>query len=64
MKIEGLKIHRKLSWLLALFSFVVVIIIILRNFLEIYSFYPILHLSVEWILMGFFPFTAFFHKNI
>ena len=52
MKIEGLKIHRKLSWLLALFSFVVVIIIILRNFLEIYSFYPILHLSVEWILMG------------
>jgi hypothetical protein len=52
MKIEGIKIHRKLSWLLAFFSFVVVIIIALRKFLEIYEFYPILHLGLEWILMG------------
>ena len=52
MKIQGLKIHRKISWLLAFSSFVVLIIVALRKFLEIYDFYPILHLGAEWILMG------------
>ncbi|MFX1309722.1 MAG: hypothetical protein ACFFBZ_15455 [Promethearchaeota archaeon] len=52
MKIDGLKFHRKISWLLAFFSFIVVIIVALHKFLEIYAFYPILHLGVEWILMG------------
>jgi hypothetical protein len=52
MKIEGLKIHRKLSWVLAFFSFAVVIVVALRRFLEIYDFYSFLHLGVEWILMG------------
>ncbi|MFX0141880.1 MAG: hypothetical protein ACFFDN_50050 [Candidatus Hodarchaeota archaeon] len=52
MKIQGLKIHRKISWLLAFSSFVVLIIVALHKFLEIYDFYPILHLAAEWILMG------------
>ncbi len=52
MKIEGLKIHRKLSWLLAFFSLAVLIIVSLRKFLEVYNFYPILHLGAEWILLG------------
>ncbi|MFX0004598.1 MAG: hypothetical protein ACFE9C_11180 [Candidatus Hodarchaeota archaeon] len=52
MKIEGLKIHRNLSWFLAFFSLVVLIIVSLSKFLEIYNFYPILHLIAEWILLG------------
>jgi hypothetical protein len=52
MKVQGLKIHRKISWLLAFSSFVVLIIVALRKFLEVYDFYPILHLGAEWILMG------------
>lgn len=52
MKIEGLKFHRKLSWLVALFSLVVIIIVSLRNFLDIYEFFPVLHLSIEWSLIG------------
>ncbi|MFX1304243.1 MAG: hypothetical protein ACFE9X_12885 [Promethearchaeota archaeon] len=52
MKIQGLKIHRKISWLLAFSSFIVLIIVALRKFLEIYDFYPFLHLGSEWILMG------------
>ena len=52
MKIQGLKIHRKISWLLAFSSIVVLIIVALRKFLEIYDFYPILHLGAEWVLVG------------
>ncbi|MFX0026314.1 MAG: hypothetical protein ACFE8M_07850 [Candidatus Hermodarchaeota archaeon] len=52
MKIVGLKIHRKLSWLLAFFSLGIFIVVSLRKFFEIYSFYPILHLGAEWILLG------------
>ncbi|UCC20957.1 MAG: hypothetical protein JSV62_06655 [Promethearchaeota archaeon] len=52
MKIEGLKIHRKLSWFVAFFSLIVLIIVSLRKFLDIYNFYPIIHLTVEWILLG------------
>ena len=52
MKIQGLKIHRKISWLFAFSSFIVLIIVALRKFLEIYDFYPILHLGAEWILAG------------
>ena len=52
MKVQGLKIHRKLSWLVAFFSFIVVIIVASHKFLEIYDFYPFLHLGVEWTLMG------------
>jgi hypothetical protein len=50
MKIDGLKLHRKISWLVACFSIVVIIIMSSNKFLEIYSFYPILHLTVEWTL--------------
>ena len=53
MKVNGLKLHRKISWLVASFSFLVVIIISLRKFLEIYPFYPYLHLGIEWILAVF-----------
>ena len=52
MKINGLKLHRKISWLVACFSIVVLIIVALHKFLEIYGFYPILHLSFEWTLTG------------
>lgn len=52
MKIDGLKLHRKISWLVACFSFVVLITVSSHKFLEIYGFYPIAHLSVEWTLMG------------
>ncbi|MFW9828688.1 MAG: hypothetical protein ACFFEY_13935 [Candidatus Thorarchaeota archaeon] len=53
MKVNGLKLHRKISWLVASFSFLVVIIISLRKFLEIYPFYPTLHLGIEWVLVIF-----------
>ncbi len=52
MKINGLKLHRKISWLVAFFSLVVLIIVSSHKFLEIYDFYPILHLSLEWALIG------------
>ena len=52
MKINGLKLHRKISWLVAFFSFIVLIIVSSHKFLEIYDFYPILHLGVEWSLIG------------
>jgi hypothetical protein len=52
VKIKGLIIHRKFSWLLAFFSLAMTFIVVLRKFLEIYDFYPILHLGVEWTLMG------------
>jgi hypothetical protein len=52
MKIDGLKLHRKISWLVAIFSLFMIIVVSLRSFLEIFSFYPILHLGVEWILIG------------
>jgi hypothetical protein len=52
MKINGLKLHRKLSWLVAIFSSIVLIVVGSRKFLEIYDFYPILHMSVEWTLLG------------
>jgi len=52
MKIDSLKLHRKISWLVAIFSLFMIIIVSLRGFLEIFSFYPFLHLSVEWILIG------------
>ncbi|MHA2392843.1 MAG: hypothetical protein ACXAEX_12925 [Promethearchaeota archaeon] len=51
MKIKGLKIHRKVSWLVASFSFIVLIIVSLRKFLEIYTFYHTVHLVVEWALL-------------
>ncbi|MFX0020733.1 MAG: hypothetical protein ACFE9S_00285 [Candidatus Hermodarchaeota archaeon] len=52
MKIHGLKLHRKISWLVAIFSLFMMFVVSLRGFLEIFSFYPFLHLSVEWILIG------------
>jgi hypothetical protein len=52
MKINGLRLHRKLSWLVAIFSLMVFIIVGSRKFLENYAFYPILHLGIEWILIG------------
>ena len=52
MKINGLKLHRKISWIVAIFSLIVIIIISLHSFLEIYNFYSFLHLGVEWTLMG------------
>ncbi|MFX0106539.1 MAG: hypothetical protein ACFE75_13775 [Candidatus Hodarchaeota archaeon] len=52
MPIEGLKIHRATSWLVAFFSFIALITVALRKYLEIYYFYSILHLAVEWILLG------------
>jgi len=36
MKINGLKLHRKVSWLVAFFSLVVLIIVSSHKFLEIY----------------------------
>ena len=51
MKINGLKLHRKISWLVAFFSFIVIIIVSSHKFLEFYYFYLILHLGVEWTLM-------------
>ncbi len=54
MKINGLKLHRKISWLVAFFSLVVLIIVSSHKFLEIYDFYPVFHLSLEWTLMGLF----------
>jgi len=38
--------------LVAFFSFFVIIIVSSHKFLEIFDFYPILHLSVEWTLVG------------
>ncbi|MFX0020457.1 MAG: hypothetical protein ACFFAF_17170 [Candidatus Hermodarchaeota archaeon] len=52
MNVRGLKVHRKLSWLLSFFSLGVLIIVSLRQFLETYSFYLILHQGAEWILLG------------
>ncbi len=52
MKIDGLKLHRKISWLVACFSIAVLIVVSTRKFLEVNNFYPILHLSVEWALTG------------
>ena len=52
MKIDGLKLHRKISWLVAIFSLFVIMIVSSHRFLEIYSFYPILHLGIEWTLIG------------
>ncbi|MFX0006229.1 MAG: hypothetical protein ACFFA7_05045 [Promethearchaeota archaeon] len=52
MKINGLKLHRKLSWLVAIFSLFMIIFISLHGFLEVFSFYPFLHLGTEWILIG------------
>ncbi len=52
MKINGLKLHRKISWLVAFFSLVVLIIVSSHRFLEIYDFYPIIQLGLEWSLMG------------
>ncbi|MFX0039841.1 MAG: hypothetical protein ACFFCY_15730 [Promethearchaeota archaeon] len=52
MKIDGLKLHRKISWLVACYSFIVIIVVSLHKFLEIYDFYPILHLGFEWTLIG------------
>ncbi|MFW9947534.1 MAG: hypothetical protein ACFFDX_11990 [Candidatus Odinarchaeota archaeon] len=52
----GLKVHRKLSWLLSFFSLGVLIIVSLRKFLETYSFYFIIHQVSEWILLGFLIF--------
>ncbi|MFW9999067.1 MAG: hypothetical protein ACFE9Q_10585 [Candidatus Hodarchaeota archaeon] len=52
MKINGLKLHRNISWLVAVFSLFVLAIVSSHEFLEIYDFYPILHMVVEWTLMG------------
>ncbi len=52
MKIDGLKLHRKISWLVAIFSLIMIIVVSLRGFLEIFSFYPFLHLGVEWFLIS------------
>ena len=38
--------------MVAFFSFFVIIIVSSHKFLEIFDFYPILHLSVEWTLVG------------
>lgn len=51
MKINGLKIHRKISWLVASFSSVMFIIVSIRKFFEESSFYQTIHLAVEWSLM-------------
>ncbi|MFW9943333.1 MAG: hypothetical protein ACFFFT_20020 [Candidatus Thorarchaeota archaeon] len=52
MKINGLKLHRKISWIVAIFSIFVISIVSLHGFLEIYNFYSFLHLGVEWTLMA------------
>lgn len=52
MKIYGLKLHRKISWLVAIFSLIVIIIVSLHSFLEIYNVYSFLHIGVEWILLA------------
>ncbi|MFW9875083.1 MAG: hypothetical protein ACFFG0_18415 [Candidatus Thorarchaeota archaeon] len=52
MNIKALKNFRKFSWLLALFSFLVFVIVNLRSFLETLNFYSILHITIEWILLG------------
>jgi len=63
MKINGLKLHRKISWIVAIFSLIVIIIVSLRSFLEIYNFYSILHMGVEWTLMGLLIIHCFFSQK-
>jgi len=52
MNIEGLKFHRRLSWVVALYSLIVIFLVNLRQLVEPYVFYAMLHLTTEWILFG------------
>ena len=52
MNIQGLKLYRKFSWVLALFSLTVISIVTTCKWLESYDFFPVLHIAVEWILLG------------
>ncbi|MFX0058130.1 MAG: hypothetical protein ACFE8J_07500 [Candidatus Heimdallarchaeota archaeon] len=52
MQINGLKIHRKISWLLASFSLIEFFIVALFKFLKDNAIFSNLHMIVEWILTG------------
>jgi hypothetical protein len=52
MRIKGLKIHREISWLLATFSLIVYSFVATYKFFKHVADFSILHLIVEWILIG------------